>query len=93
MTGFVKLNGTYFYVKNGIVTSFTGFREGTVAGKAGWWYCSSAKAVTTKTGIVKGTVNGTNAKWYVKNGMVQLSFTGTIKIDGKSYRIVKGKVQ
>lgn len=42
-----------------------------------------------KSGIVKYN----KAYWYVKNGKLASTYTGNVTIGGKTYKIVKGKVQ
>ena len=82
-TGFVKLSGNYYYVKNGIVGSFTGFRKGTCKGEEGWWYCVNAKVDLTKTDVFKTTANGITAWWYVKEG--KICFEDTVAKNSKGW--------
>ena len=88
-TGIQKYNGLLYYTKNGVrYTAFTGFAI--YNGK--WYYVAKGNVSTTKTGIIKGKVNGKSGSWYVKKGKVQLSYSGTVKIGGKSYKVKNGKV-
>ena len=88
-TGLQKYNGVLYYTKNGVrYSSFTGFAK---YGST-WYYVTKGCASTAKTGIYKGKVNGKNGSWYVKKGKVQLSFTGTVKLNNKKYKIKNGMV-
>ena len=55
----------------------------------GWWYIRSGKVDFGYTGIGSNR----NGRWYIRNGKVDFSRTGRVTVGGRTYRVVKGKVQ
>lgn len=88
-TGLQNYDGVLYYARKGVRdTEIITFAEY----KGYWYYVYHGKVNTSLTGIYKGKVNGVSGSWYVKKGRVQLTYSGTVKIDGKSYKIQGGKV-
>ncbi len=84
-TGMAKNDYGWWYMTKGkLDTKYTGMAKNDY----GWWYITKGKLDTKYTGI------GENAygKWYMKDGKLQSGFTGNITINGKTYKISKGKV-
>ena len=54
----------------------------------GWWYMKNGKLDTTYTGVAQNDYGW----WYMKNGQLQANFTGSVKINGITYTVSKGKV-
>ncbi|SEF95964.1 Cysteine protease, C1A family [Eubacterium ruminantium] len=65
-TGFVKLNTTYYYVKNGVVGYIEGIRSGTVNGTEAEWYVKDGKAMRD----FSGTKTFGKVKYTIKKGKV-----------------------
>ncbi len=88
-TGLQNYEGVLYYARNGVrdTSIITFAKYGNY-----WYYVYHGKVDSTRKGIFKGKVDGVSASWYVKNGRVQLTYSGTVKFDGKSYKIQNGKV-
>ena len=55
----------------------------------GWWYIRGGKVDFSYTGIASNQ-NGT---WYIRKGKVDFSKNGKVRVGGKTYKVVNGKVQ
>ena len=74
----------WWYIKSGNV-DFT--YTGVAKNKNGWWYCKNGKVDFGFTGIGANK----NGLWYCRNGKVDFTKNGTVKYDGISYKVTKGK--
>lgn len=83
-TDLIKYKGEYFYIKGGKWTSSTAtlFKKSGkyFAIKSGKWY--KGKAIIKYSG----------KKFYCNKGFAQLKYSGKVVINGKTYKIKKGKV-
>lgn len=84
-TGMAKNDYGWWYMRDGrLDTTYTGMAKNAY----GWWYIKNGKLDTTYTGIAQNAYG----RWYMKNGRLQAGFTGTVKINGITYTVDKGKV-
>ena len=54
-----------------------------------WYYYKNGKIATDVTTVAKNI----NGWFYVKDGKVDFSYNGTVKSNGKTYKVVNGKVR
>ncbi|WP_431733518.1 hypothetical protein [Eubacterium ramulus] len=54
----------------------------------GWWYIRGGKVDFSFTGIGSNR----NGRWYIRGGKVDFSRNGNVRIGGRTYRVVNGKV-
>ena len=106
-TGMAKNENGWWYIKEGkLDKTYTGIaqneygwwymRDGKVSSKltgivqtdTGWWYVKDGQIDYTFTGLVD---NGYGL-YYIQKGKLDWSFNGTITYEGKTYKIVNGKV-
>ncbi len=87
VTGLVKENGKWIFVRNGkFDSSFTGMVQCPANGK--WFYVKNGVFDKTFTGIAKSVANG---KWYyINKGQYDKSFTGLIQQGSKWYAVKNG---
>ncbi|MCR5148731.1 MAG: Ig-like domain-containing protein [Eubacterium sp.] len=100
-TGYWYVNGGKISFTNTIAKKSTGGWWRILNGKVdftcntvernenGWFKLLNGKVDFSFTGIGSNS----NGQWYCKNGQVNFNFTGTVKYNGKTYKIVNGKVQ
>lgn len=75
-------------MKKGIVrTDYTGFVK---KGK-NHYYVKNGIFQSRKCAIIKSKKAG--KRYYVKNGKIARTVTGTVKVAGKKYKVVKGVVK
>ena len=83
--GLCKYNGVWWYIKNGRVS----FTNTLCKFNGTWWYINNGAVNFNKTTLVK---YGNN--WYaVAGGKVAWGYTGNLKYNGGTYRIVNGVVK
>ena len=83
--GLCKYNGVWWYIKNGSVS----FTNTLCKFNGTWWYINNGAVNFNKTTLVK---YGNN--WYaVAGGKVAWGYTGNLKYNGGTYRVVKGVVK
>ena len=83
--GLCKYNGVWWYIKNGSVS----FTNTLCKFNGTWWYINNGAVNFNKTTLVK---YGNN--WYaVAGGKVAWGYTGSIKYNGGTYRVVNGVVK
>ena len=82
-----KINGKngYWYCKDSKIC----FESTLVKYKGKYYGVFNGFYDSKSSGIVKYN----KAQWYVKNGKLASTFTGNVTFGGKTYKIVKGKVQ
>ncbi len=78
-------NGWYYVVNGKVQKSFTGLAN--YKNDSGWWYIKNGAVDRTFTGIASNK----NGQYYLKNGKVQ-RITGSVKVNGKTYKLKEGKV-
>ena len=90
--GFYYVNSQWKWYKNGkLQTSMTGIIKGTINGATKWYYIKNG--VFTKATCIALKADGSSKlKYYVKNGTFN-TYTGTVTISGKKYKLVKGVVK
>ena len=82
----VKYSNSWYYVKNGKICKDTTL----VKYGSNWYYVSGGKKCVNGT----PTLVKYNKKWYyVSKGKVDFKYTGTVKYNGKTYKVVKGVKQ
>lgn len=82
----VKYSNSWYYVKNGKICKDTTI----VKYGSNWYYVSGGKKCVNGT----PTLVKYNKKWYyVSKGKVDFKYTGTVKYNGKTYKVVKGVKQ
>lgn len=87
--GFAKDGNTWYYVKNGAVTtSYTGVQYGKVNGTEGWWRVESGKVNSSYNGIASNDAG----YWYLRNGKVDFSANGLVVSGGSTWYVESGKV-
>ena len=83
--GLCKYNGVWWYIKNGSVS----FTNTLCKFNGTWWYINNGAVNFNKTTLVK---YGNN--WYaVAGGKVAWGYTGNLKYNGGTYRVVNGVVK
>ena len=83
--GLCKYNGVWWYIKNGSVS----FTNTLCKFNGTWWYINNGAVNFNKTTLVK---YGNN--WYaVAGGKVVWGYTGNLKYNGGTYRVVNGVVK
>ena len=105
-SGIIKNSSGWWYVENGVVAfDYTGlatneygtwyFENSSLKFVTGlyyidgtWYYILNGAVAYSYTGLASNSY-GT---WYVENGTVSLSYTGTVEINGVTYKIVNSKV-
>ncbi len=86
--GVDKNKNGWWYVTGGKVRfGFTGLAN--YRNSNGWWYIKGGKVDFTFDGIASNK----NGSWYLKGGKVIFSYSGSYKYNGKTYKIVDGKVK
>ena len=84
-TTLVKFNGSWYYVKDGLLASNT---TTLIKWNGSWYYIKNGKLASQTSTLVKY-----NGEWfYIVNGKVASSTTNLIKYNGEWFYIVKGKV-
>lgn len=82
----VKYSNSWYYVKNGKICKDTTL----VKYGSNWYYVTGGKMYVNGT----PTLVKYNNKWYyVSKGKVDFKYTGTVKYNGKTYKVVKGVKQ
>lgn len=91
----VKYNGKWFYVVDGEWYGLYAYAEwdtpsyiNTLFKKNGKWFAIIKGKWYKGEAIIKYE----GKKFYVNNGFVQFKYSGKVKIDGKTYKIKKGKM-
>ena len=75
----------WYKTTNGKVT----FKEnGIFQNQFGWWYVKNSKVDFDYTGIASNNYG----KWYINKGKVDFTKVGFVKVDGKTYTVMFGKV-
>ncbi len=75
----------WYKTTNGKVT----FDEtGVFQNQFGWWYVKNSKVDFDYTGIASNNYG----KWYINKGRVDFTKVGFVKVDGKTYTVMFGKV-
>lgn len=75
----------WYKTTNGKVT----FDEtGVFQNQFGWWYVKNSKVDFDYTGIASNNYG----KWYINKGRVDFTKVGFVKVDGKTYTVLFGKV-
>ena len=83
--GLCKYNGVWWYIKNGSVS----FTNTLCKFNGTWWYINNGAVNFNKTTLIK---YGNN--WYaVAGGKVAWGYTGNLKYNGGTYRVVNGVVK
>ena len=83
--GLCKYNGVWWYIKNGSVS----FTNTLCKFNGTWWYINNGAVNFNKTTLVK---YGNN--WYAAaGGKVAWGYTGNLKYNGGTYRVVNGVVK
>ena len=81
----VKINGTWYAVKNGeIEYSYNGVAKN----EYGWWKITNGKVDFTYTGLAKNE----NGWWYLKDGKVDFTYNGIVKNENGWWKVTDGKV-
>ncbi|MGN0435771.1 MAG: hypothetical protein ACI4D8_03980 [Wujia sp.] len=76
----------WWYIRNGKVD----FTANTVAkNEYGWWYIKNGKVDFSFNGIGYNSYGG----WKIVNGKVDFSYNGNYRWNGRTYRLIGGKVQ
>lgn len=76
----------WWKVTNGAVDfNYTGIAQN----ENGWWRIENGKVNFNFRGIA----HNENGYWYLSGGKVDFSKNGTVKVQGKTYRVVNGKIK
>lgn len=67
-----------FYKDNVLQSDFTGFAEGTIEEKTGWYYVENGSVNLERTGFYKTKLNDdtTEHLYYISSGCIDLTYTG-----------------
>ncbi|MCR5148006.1 MAG: Ig-like domain-containing protein [Eubacterium sp.] len=87
--GFSTDGRTWFYCVNGTVSTKTGLFSGTVDKKKALWFVKNGRV---QSGYSGGYRDSSDVLWFVQKGIVDKTLTGNFHANGKTYRVVNGKV-